>query len=81
MSGASVRFNGDIGETFSDMFPDMNFKDVSLNKTKSMHVINRGLATYFQTLLIDDLGKSEIRIYSFHESLNDSTQTSEMSLY
>ena len=81
MSGVSVRFNHDIGETFSAMFLDINFKDFSLNRTKSMYVINRGLAPYFQTLFIDVLGKSEIHLYSFDENLNDSTQTSEMDLY
>ena len=56
MSGVSIRFNDDIGETFSTMFPNVNFKDFSLNRTKSMYVINHGLAPYFQTLLIDGWG-------------------------
>ena len=81
MSGVSVRFNDDIRETFNAMFPDINFKDFSLNRTKSVFVINHGLAPYFQTLLIDALGKSEIHVHSFDKSLNDSTQTSEMDLY
>ena len=81
MSGVSVRFDDDIRETFSAMFPDINFKDFPLNRKKSMYVTNHGLAPYFQTLLTDTLGKSEIHIYSFDESLNDSTQTSEMDLY
>ena len=81
MSSVSVQFNDDIRETFSSMFPDINFKDFSLNRMKSMYVINHGLAPYFQTLLIDALGKSEIHVYSFDKSLNDSTQTSEMDLY
>ena len=81
MSGISVRFNNDLGKTFSAMFPDINFKDFSLNRTKSMYVINHGLAPYFQTLLIEALGKSEIYVYSFAESLNDHSQTSEMDLF
>ena len=81
MSGVSVQFDDDIRETFSAMFPDINFKDFPLNRKKSMYVTNHGLAPYFQTLLTDTLGKSEIHIYSFDESLNDSTQTSEMDLY
>ena len=80
MSSVSVPFNNDIRETFIAMFPDINFKDFSLDKTKSMYVINHGLAPYFQTLLIDALGKSEIHVYSFDESPNDRTQTSEMDL-
>ena len=81
MSGVSVQFNDDIRKTISAMFPDIKFKEFSLNRTKSMYVINHGLAPYFQTLLIDALGKYEIHVYSFDESLNDSTQTSEMDLY
>ena len=81
MSGVSVRFNDNIGETFSAIFPGINFKDFFLNRAKSMYVINRGLAPYFQTLLIDALGKSEIHVYGFDESLNDNTETSEMDLY
>ena len=46
-----------------------------------MYVINHGLAPFFQTPLIDALGKSEIHVYNFDESLNDSIQTSEMDLY
>ena len=80
MSSVSVPFNNDIRETFIAMFPDITFKDFSLNRTKSMYVINHGLASYFQTLLIHALGKSEIHVYSFDGSLNDSTQTSEIDL-
>ena len=54
---------------------------ISLNRTKSMYVINHGLAPFFQTPLIDALGKFEIHVYNFDESLNDSIQTSEMDLY
>ena len=46
-----------------------------------MYVINYGLAPYFQTFLIDALGKSEIHVYSFDKSLDDSTEISEMDLY
>ena len=63
------------------MFPDINFKDFSLNRIKVMYVINHGVGPCSQTLLIDALGQSEIHVYSFDESLNDSTQTSEMNLY
>ena len=80
-SGVSVRFNDDIRETFSAMFPDINFKDFFLNRIKVMYVINHGVGPCSQTLLIDALGQSEIHVYSFDESLNDSTQTSEMNLY
>lgn len=82
MSGVSVRFNDDIVETLKAMFPELNnLKDFSLGRTKSMYVINHGLAPYFKALLIDTLGKSKIHAYCFDESLNESTQSSEMDLY
>ena len=56
MSGVSVQFNDDMREIFSAMFPDINFKDFFFNRTKSVYVINHGLAPYFQTLLTDPLG-------------------------
>ena len=46
-----------------------------------MYVINHRVGPCSQTLLIDALVLSEIHVYSFDESLNDSTQTSEMDLY
>ena len=58
----------------------VRFND-EFNDLKSMYVINHDLAPYFQTLLIDALGKSEIQVYSFDKSLNDSIKISEMDLY
>ena len=73
MSGVSVQFKDNIGKTFSSIFPVINFKDFSLNKTKSMYIINHGLAIYFQTFLTDALRQSKIHAYSFGKCLNDST--------
>ena len=81
MHSVLVRLNNDIRETYSAIFLDINFKDFSLSRTKSMYVINHVLTPYFQTLLIDTLEKSKIYVYSFGESLNESTQTSKMDLY
>ena len=69
MSGVSVRFNDDVRQTVSVIFSDINFKDFCLNRTKSKCVINHDLSPYFQTLLTDALGKSEIHVYSFDKSL------------
>ena len=80
MHSVLVRLNNDIRETYSAIFLDINFKDFSLSRAKSMYVINHVLAPYFQTLLIDTLEKSKIYVYSFGESLNESTQTSKMDL-
>ena len=40
-----------------------------------------GLPPFFKSQLTDDLEKSDIHVFSFDESLNDVTQTSEMDLY
>ena len=45
----------------------------------SMYVTNHGFAPFSQ--LIDDLEKSDFHVFSFDESLNDVTQTSDMELY
>ena len=53
----------------------------SMGCTKSMYVINHGLAPFFKSQLTDDFEKSDIHVFSFGESLNDVTQASEMDLY
>ena len=50
-------------------------------RSKAMYEINHGLAPYFKTILNDTLKLSDIHVYSFDESLNDVTQTSEMDVY
>jgi hypothetical protein len=82
MSGYSIRSNDDLYETFSAMFPELkSLKNFNLARTKSMYVINHGLSPHFKSLLDDSLKKSDIYIFSFDESLNDATQTSEMDMY
>ena len=64
------------------MFPE--FKSVklfSMARTKSVYVINHGIAPYFKSLLKADKEKSDMFSFSFDESLNEATQTSEMDLY
>ena len=82
MNGYSIRSNDDLFEMFSAMFPE--FKSVklfSMARTKSMYVINHGIAPYFKSLLKADIEKSDMFSFSFDESLNEATQTSEMDLY
>ena len=83
MGGCSGRFNDNIDETFLAMFPDVKsvLNNFSLARTKSSYVINHGLAPYFKKQLETALQKSEVYVYSFDESLNLVTQTSEMDLY
>ena len=71
-----------MNDTFAAMFPDSDIaQQFSMGHTESMYVINHGLAPFFESQLTDDLEKSDIHVFSFDESLNDVTQTSEMDLY
>ena len=64
------------------MFPERDIaQQFSMGCIKSMYVINHWLAPFFKSQLTDDLEKSDIHVFSFDESLNDVTQTSEMDLY
>ena len=64
------------------MFPDSDIaQQLSMGCTKSLCVINHGLAPFYKSQLTDDLEKSDIHVFSFDEGLNDVTQTSEIDLY
>ena len=81
-NGFSVCSNDEINEVFSVMFPDSKIaSQFRMARSKAMYEINHGLAPYFKTILNDTLKLSDIHVYSFDESLNDVTQTSEMDLY
>ena len=81
-NGFSVCSNNEINEVFSVMFPDSKIaSQFRMARSKAMYETNYGLAPYFKTILNDNLKLSDIHVYSFDESLNDVTQTSEMDLY
>ena len=80
MSGYSVRSNNDLNLTFAVMFPKVK-RTFNMTRTKSIYVIKHGLAPYFKYLLKTSLDRSNIFSFSFNESLNEVTQTSEMDLY
>ena len=80
MSGYSVRSNSDLNLTFAVMFPKVK-TIFNTTRTKSMYVIKHGLAPYFKYLLKISIDRSNIFSFSFNESLNEVTQTSEMDLY
>ena len=64
------------------MFPDSKIAEAfSMGRTKSMYMINHGLAPFFKSLLLSELNKSDIFIFSFDESLNQVTQTCKMVVY
>ena len=74
MSGYSIRSNYDLFETFSAMFPEFrSVKLFSMARTKSMYVVNHGIAPYFKFLLEADIEKSNMLSLSFDESLNEAT--------
>ena len=81
-SGFSSRSCDNLGQLMAVMFPDskiaQNFK---LGKDKFAYVVNHGLAPYFKNLLLAEIKKSNIHVFSFDESLNDATQTCEMDVY
>ena len=81
-SGFSLRSNDDSSNVFAAMFPDSAIAlQLQMAHSKSMYELNHGLAPHFKSLLVETLQMSEIHVYSFDESLNEVTQTSEMDLY
>ena len=82
MSGYSARSNEDMNETLAAMFPEFEAtKSFQMSRSKSMHVVNHSLAPYFKSVLKTNLHKADFLVYSFDESLNDVTQTTEMDLH
>ena len=64
------------------MFPDSKIAEVfSMGRTKSMCLINHGLAPFFKSLLLSELNRSYIFVFSFDERLNQVTQTCEINVY
>ena len=46
-----------------------------------MYTVTYGVAPNFKSVLVPNLDKSDVHVYSFDESLNDVTQACEMNLY
>ena len=49
-----------------------------MKKDKAAYYINYGLAPFFKEKMTEKVGKSDLLVLSFDESLNDITQTGEM---
>ena len=82
VSGFSYRSSDSTPSLFSSMFPDSEIaKRFKMGKTKANYIATHGLAPYFKGLLMGKLNKSICMSHSFDESLNSTTQTSEMDLY
>ena len=60
--------------THKAMFPDSRIAEAFLmGRTKLMYMINHGLAPFFKSLLLSELNKADIFVFSFDESLNQVT--------
>ena len=81
-SGYSNRSCEQLNCTLKAMFPDSKITEAfSMGRTKSMYMINHGLAPFFKSLVLSELNKSGIFVFSFDESQNQVTQTCEMDVY
>ena len=74
MSGYSAHSNEDMNETLAAIFPEFEAtKLFQMSRSKSVYVVNHGLAPYFKSVLKTNLCKADFIVYSFDESLNDIT--------
>ena len=80
MSSYSVCSNYDLSLTCTAIFPKLK-TTFNIARTKSIDVINHGLAPCFKSLLKTSTGRFDVFLFSFDESLKEATQTSEMDLY
>ena len=82
LSGHSMLLNDDLWKTFANMFPQLkSLYNFYVACTKSMYVINHGLAPFFKSMLNGSLQKSTIHVFCLDESLNQVTETCEMDMY
>ena len=78
-SGYANRSCKQLNGTFKAMFPGSRIAEAFLmGRTKSMYMINHGLAHFFKSLLLSELNKSDIFAFSCDEILNQVTQSCEM---
>ena len=81
-SGYSNRSCEQLNCSLKAMLPDSKIAEVfSVGRTKSMYMINHGVASFFKSLLLSELNKSDIFIFFFDESLKQVIQTCEMDVY
>ena len=74
MGGYSARSNEDMNETLAAIFPEFEAtKLFQMSRSKSVYVVNHGLAPYFKSVLKTNLYKADFLVYSSDESLNDIT--------
>ena len=65
----SEDMNEDMNEILAAMFPEFEAtKSFQMSWSKSMYVVNHGLAPYFKSVLKTNLHKADFLVYSFDES-------------
>ena len=75
-SGFSSSLCDYIAQLMTAMFPDSDIATkLTLGRTKVGYGVNYGIAPHFRNLLMDDIKKSNIHVFSFAESLNSVTQS------
>ena len=80
MSGCSLWFNDNLGDTLCAMYTRVeSVKNFSMARSKSIYNVNHGLAPYLKILLQTILEKADT--FSFDESLNKVIQTFEIDLF
>ena len=80
-SGYSNNSNANTSSPFSVMFPDSEIaKKYQLGADKMRYSVNSGIGPHFMQILMNNVQKSRFYVLSFDESLNQSTQTSELDL-
>ena len=63
------------------IFPDSQIaQKMRLKPVKLKYMVNHGIVRYVKDILRDDVRKSDWYVVSFDESMNDTTQTSEMDI-
>ena len=82
ISGYSACLNEDMNETLAAKFPEFEaINSFQMSQSKSVYVLIHGLAPYFKSVLKTNLQKAHFLVYSFDESFNDVTKTTEMDWY
>ena len=80
-SGYSNNSSDNIMECFKAMCSDsLIAQKIDMHRTKTSYIINHGLAPHFKKLLLEDINKSDIFVWSFDESLNQKTQSGQMDI-
>ena len=72
----------DKNDTLAAMFPEFEAtKSFQISLSKSMYLVNHGLAPYFKSVFKTNLHNADFLVYTFDQILNDVTQTTEMDLH